>query len=127
MGSTTRDEQGQATVELALCLPILALLLAAIVEIGVLVGDQARVWHAAREAVRVATVDRDVDDIREAAAAVGLRDIEVAVQPDAGNRIQGEPVSVSVTYDPPGHVPLLGDLLSRAELHAEATMRIETP
>lgn len=121
------NQGGQATVELALCLPILALLLAAVVEIGALVGDQARLWHSAREAARAATVDRDLTDVRAAAESAGLEGVRVEVSPEPGGRVQGEPVQVHLAYDPPGRVPLLGALLSRVELRAEATMRIEAP
>ena len=121
------NQGGQATVELALCLPILALLLAAVVEIGAIVGDQARMWHAAREAARAATVDRDLTDVHAAAERAGLEGVRVEVSPEADGRVQGDPVRVHLSYDPPGRVPLLGALLSRVELRAEATMRIEAP
>jgi TadE-like protein len=114
-------------VELALCLPIVALLLGAVVEIGAIVADEARLWHAAREAARVATVDRDADAVREATESAGLQGVDVDITPEPGERVQGKPVTVVLTYDPPGRVPLLGALLDRTRLRAQATMRIETP
>jgi Flp pilus assembly protein TadG len=121
-----KQERGQATLELALCLPFAVLLLAALVEVGGIVGDEARLTHAAREAARVAAVDNDAARIRSAAEAGGLEGIELAVTPDASTRVQGEPVTVSLTY-PPVRLPLLGQVFSSFELHAEATMRIEKP
>ena len=44
----------QATVELALVLPVVATLLLAVVQVGLVVRDQIRVTHAAREAARAA-------------------------------------------------------------------------
>ena len=120
-------ERGQTTVELALCLPIVALVLAAVVEVGLLVADQARVWHAAREAARVAAVDDDLDDIEYAAARSGLRNLKLTVDPDAVHRRQGDPVTVSVTYEPEGRVPMIGELFERLELHGAASIRIEQP
>lgn len=126
-GRCGADEAGQATVELALVLPILALLLAALVEIGLLVADQGRLWHAAREAARVATVDPDTADIREAAERPGLRPIELEVEPQPHLRRQGDPVTVALVHRPRARVPLFGVLLRQRALTAEATMRIEQP
>lgn len=120
-------ERGQSTVELALCVPIVALLLAAVVEVGLVVADQGRVWHAAREAARVATVDDDSASMQAAIEATGLRGVELAVEPRSIYRRQGEPVTVSLTYRPRGHLPLVRELVDRIELHASATMRVEQP
>lgn len=127
MTSRRADERGQATVELALCLPLVVLLLGALVEIGLLVGDQVRLWHAAREAARIAIVDSDTADIRAAAQRSGLSPIAVEVDPAAADRSPGDALTVSLTYSPSGHVPLLGAVLARTDMHAAATMRIEQP
>ena len=119
-------ERGQTTVELALCLPILALALACLVEIGLLVGDQVRLWHAAREGARIAVVDPSMSHVRAAAESSGLRPLEVAVSPGPQERGPGEPLTVSVSYRARTRVPLLGALFER-RLHAAATMRIEQP
>ncbi|MGH2730810.1 MAG: TadE/TadG family type IV pilus assembly protein [Actinomycetota bacterium] len=120
-------EKGQATLELALCLPFLALLLAALVEIGLVVGDQAHLWHAAREAARAAVVDPDPSAARAAAGRTGLDGVTVSIDPEPGQRVLGEPLTVSLTYEPNGRIPLVGELVSRVALRAEATMRIERP
>jgi hypothetical protein len=122
-----RSDDGQATVELALCLPSLVLLLAALVQVGVLVGDQVRVWHAAREAARVASVDPDVGHIREAAEAGGLEPLDIEVGPDERERVQGQAVTVAIRFSGSKRVPLVGGLIGPATLSAEATMRIERP
>jgi Flp pilus assembly protein TadG len=120
-------QSGQATLELALALPVLALLLAGLIEVGLLVSDQTRLWHAAREAARVAVVDPDLADSRAAAERSGLRPLEVSVSPAAQLRRQGDPLTVALTYSPNARVPLFGVLLERVALEAEATMRIEQP
>ena len=120
-------EGGQSTVELALCLPILAIVLAAVVEVGVVVGDQTRLWHAAREAARVAVVDPDPARALAAAEYGGLRPLDMTIRPEPAYRVQGRPLTVSLAYHPRGGVPLLSPLLSRIELEATATMRIEQP
>lgn len=120
-------EDGQATIELALALPILALLLAALVEVGLLVADQGRLWHAAREAVRIASVDPDTEDVRAAAERPGLAPVDLDVTPSAHLRRQGDPLTVSLAYHPQARVPLFGIFLERLTLRARATMRIEQP
>lgn len=127
MRAGRRDESGQATLELALGLPLLALLLAGLVEVGMLVSDQSRIWHAAREAARVAVVDPDLTGATAAAERAGLAPLEVDVSPPPQLRRQGDPLTVSVAYEPQPRVPLFGLLLDRIELNARAVMRIEQP
>jgi hypothetical protein len=122
-----RCDGGQATVELALCLPLVALLIGALVEVGLLIGDQVRLWHAAREAARVAVVDPDDKAALEAARATGFGDLDISVRPERNFRRQGSPLTVQLVYDRPGAVPLVGALFSGVVLRSEATMRIERP
>jgi Flp pilus assembly protein TadG len=122
-----RGEGGQATVELALCLPFVALLIGAFVEVGFWVGDRARVIHAAREAARIAAVDPDEDHIRRAAERTGLTGASVEISPDTSARVVGDPIEVTVTYRPAPRVPLAGSIFRPGELEASAVMRIETP
>lgn len=53
---TARDDGGQATVEFALALPLLAVLLLAVVQVGLVVRDQVVLVHAAREAARAVAI-----------------------------------------------------------------------
>lgn len=123
----TRDARGQSTVELALCLPALAFILALVVEVGLIASDQARLWHAAREAARVAIVDPDESAARAAATRSGLDDLEMSIDPDSAYRVQGRPLEVSLTYRPDGHVPLVGQLFGGLVLRSQVSMRIEQP
>lgn len=121
------NEKGQSTVELALCLPFVALLLGCVIAIGGVASDRARVWHAAREAARVAAVDPDLEEIRMGAARSGLRDVRISVSPPEHERVAGEPATVTATYSPRVPVPLIGALFARIELSATAAMAIEVP
>jgi uncharacterized membrane protein len=120
-----RSERGQATVELALVLPLVVVLLLVLVQGGVLARDQVLVTHAAREAARAAAVDADEKAIEKAARGAGpLDDHRLGV--DIGHR--GEPgshVTVRITYRAATEIPLVGRLLSDVELHASASMRVE--
>jgi len=121
------DEHGQATVELALCLPIVLFVLGALVEVGLIAADQVRLWHAAREAARVAVVDSDPSAARRAAEGAGFESLSLAIQPEPALRRAGDPLSVTVEYDRPATMPVIGALFERVDLEAHATMRIEEP
>jgi hypothetical protein len=126
-GPNRRPDAGQATIELALCLPVVALVLAAVVEVVALASDQARLWHSAREAARVAAVDPEMQAVAAAARAGGLEDVELVVRPPPTYRIQGDPVTVELSYRPHARVILLAPLVDRMTLSARATMRVEQP
>ena len=121
------SERGQSTLELALCLPVLAFVAALLVQVGVIVLDQTRLWHAAREAARVAVVQTDPAEAEAAARSSGLAPVDVAIDPPTGQRRMGEPLTVSLSYKPSGGVPLVESLFGGITLRASATMRIEQP
>jgi hypothetical protein len=108
-------------------LPLVALLLATVVEVAMIAADQARLLHAAREAARIAVVDDNAAEIRAAAENSGLEDIELAATPKPDMRRQGDPLTVRLSYKPPARTPIVGILFRRITLRAEATMRIEQP
>ncbi len=114
--------RGQATVESALLIPFVALLLLALVQVGLLVHARVMVTHAAREGVRVAAVGGSDDEIREAVAVAGdlaLHRLRVEIARESGT------VTVQVSYTDPTSVPLVGSMIHDVELVARARMRIE--
>lgn len=90
-------------------------------------GDQVRLWHAAREAARVAVVDPDRRASLAAAARSGLSNLEMSIDPAPAFRVQGQPLTVRIRYSPPGRLPLVGAITGGLTLEARATMRIEEP
>jgi Flp pilus assembly protein TadG len=124
---SARPQGGQATLELALVLPIVAVVIAGLVETAMVASDQLRLWHAAREAARVAVVDSDPSAAERTIAEQGFADAVVDVTPSAIGRLQGEPLTVSVGYRRPARVPVIGHIFDGLELRARATMRIEQP
>ncbi|CAN5704166.1 hypothetical protein BH24ACT3_BH24ACT3_11570 [soil metagenome] len=114
---------GQATVEVALTLPLVALLALVLVQIGLIVRDQVLVTHAAREAARIAAVDEDPGAAEEAARGAALLDPDWLSVRSTG-RASGH-VAVEVTYQAPTSVALVGPLLGEVTLRAAATMRVE--
>ena len=120
-----RREGGQATVEVALLLPLLALLLLAVVQVGLVVRDQVLVTHAAREAARAAAVDPQVAVAREGAVAAARLDPDRLSVELSGSTEPGGRLTVTVRYRAPTAMPLVGPLVGDRTLVAEATMRVE--
>jgi Flp pilus assembly protein TadG len=115
------DESGQATVELALVLPVVVLLLLAVVQVALVGRDQVAVAHAAREAARAAAVDPAPQAAVAAARAV-VPDAVVLLGPRPG---VGGQLRVVVRATSRTDVPLVGPLVPDAELEASAVMRVE--
>ena len=118
-------DRGQATVELALVLPLVALLLLALVQAAVVARDQVLVTHAAREAVRVVAVDDDVDAARRAAERAGPLDADRLEVRVSGREGVGSRVRVDVRYVVPLRLPLVAQGGLDVELRSSATMRVE--
>jgi TadE-like protein len=121
-----RGEEGQAAVELALCLPLLAGLALVLLQVALVVRDQVLVTHAAREAAREAAVTSDVAAARRAASAGAHLDPDRMQVVIAGRGRPGSRVSVEVRYASPTEIPLVGPLVGDVHLSATAAMRVET-
>lgn len=120
-----RREEGQATVELALLLPLVCLLLLAVVQVGVVAVARVRLEHGAREAVRALAVSPSVPAARNAALRGGGLEasaLEVAV---SGRGVPGSTVEVRLRYRVVTDVPLVGLLLEDVTLQTAAAMRVE--
>jgi hypothetical protein len=116
-----RSERGQATVELALVLPMFVLFLFALVQVSLVARDKVLIVHAARAAAREASVDAGADRVR-AAATHALPGARVEVKRRGG---VGDPVDVAVTYVSKTDLPLIGALVPDVTLHSRVSMRIE--
>jgi Flp pilus assembly protein TadG len=120
-----RRDAGQAAVEVALLLPVVAVLLLAVVQAALVVRDQVLVVHAAREAARAAAVDPSPVAPRRAALAAASLDpqrLAVTVAPPAG---AGDPVAVTVSYRSATYAPIIGPLLPDVIVRGRASMRRE--
>lgn len=115
-------EQGQATVELALALPLVTLVTLLVIQVGLIARQRVTLAHAAREAARAAVVNPDPSHV--AAAAHRSSDLppdrlRVVVRDD------GEYVTVDLTLAAPTDVPLIGPLLGDVTLFERLTGRSE--
>ena len=117
---------GQATVEFALVLPLIALLTLSLVQVGLVVRDQVLVVHAARAAAREAAVNPDpVAAMTEGLRASSLKRTRLTVD-ISGRRERGSRITASVTYQAATEVPLVGVLVPDVRLRSAATMRVES-
>ncbi|MEM9519540.1 MAG: TadE family protein [Actinomycetota bacterium] len=110
-------------METALLLPIIALALLAVIQIGLVVHARVMVTHAAREGARIAAVDGSDRSVREAVIASGglaPDRLDVAISG------RGDRVTIVVRYRAPTTVPLIGPLIGDVELTGSATMRRES-
>ena len=119
-------DAGQSTVELALLLPVVVVLLLLVLQVGLLARDVLLVTHASREAARAAAVEPTSAAARHAAqASSGLDGDRLGVEL-TGGRGRGERIRVTVTYRARTAVPLVGALVGDRTIRAAATMRVET-
>jgi hypothetical protein len=117
----TRSNPGQATVELAVVLPLFFALLVLLFQVALVARDEVLVIHAARVAAREASVTDDRERIAATANQVLPRG---QVRVLRRGRV-GEPVEVEVVYASPTDLPMVGALLPDVTLRARAVMRVE--
>lgn len=120
-----RGDGGQAALELALVLPLVALVLLAVAQVALVLRAQLLVVHAAREGARAAAVDPDPDAAvvgALAATPLPLDRVEVRAVSTGDGRVRVEVVHRAAT-----DLPLVGPLLGDVTLRADATMRVEQP
>ncbi|HVN49953.1 MAG TPA: TadE family type IV pilus minor pilin [Acidimicrobiales bacterium] len=118
-------DPGQTTVELALVLPLVVVVLLVVVQVGLVVRDQVLVVHAAREAARAAAVGDTDAQVQQATARAGPLSptrLHVSVVRRGG---PGGDVDVHVRYRCVTDLPLVGVLVPDLDLRASVVMRQE--
>jgi hypothetical protein len=118
-------EAGQSAVELAVAVPLLALLALAVLQVGLVVRDQVLLTHAAREVAREAAVAADGGAARRGALAGARLDPDRLEVVSTGRRGAGSRVTVRLVYRSPTRVPIVGPLIGDVRLGASVTMRVE--
>jgi hypothetical protein len=115
-----RCADGQATVELALVLPILVMVMLLVFQVALIGKDHLVAVHAAREGARAASVGDD-------ATSVVHRFLPGASVGTQGGHAIGDPVRVDVGYVSRTSLPLVGPLLPDVRVRASVEMRTERP
>ena len=120
--SGRRAEHGQASVELALVLPVLMGLVVLLGQAGLVAKDYVLVAHAAREAVRAAVVDPTPTVAEQAAHdATGLVRERLAVRLRRDRRL----VTAIVSYRHAVNVPFTSRKIHEIPLSVQVTGHVE--
>jgi len=130
-----RESRGQSTVELALVLPLLALVLFACLKVGLAFFNYEQVASAANAGARAAAVNHGGDPTVAARAAAqsmsptGLTDSQISVSYVSTASPPGAawsyPGTVTVTVDYPVTFSIFGEFPQTYDLKASATKRLE--
>lgn len=116
-----KSEKGASSIEFALILPVLVMLMVGIFEFGMAYSNYIAITHAAREGARLAAVNQFSEElVRERAYPVNP-DLIILSYP-YGNT-HGEPVLVTVKYNKKIEIPMWGETV--VPLQSQASMRIE--
>jgi Flp pilus assembly protein TadG len=123
-----KNERGQTMTEFALVLPVLALILFAVIQFGIVFNNYVQLTDATRAGARKAAVSRQTSDpsgtavaaVRSSAKDLKQSDLSVTVsstwQPTTD-------VSVTATY--PYSISLLGMVVKSGRLSSTTTERVE--
>lgn len=131
-----RDCRGQSTVELAIVLPVIALIIFGCLKVGIVFFNYEQVASAANAGARAAAVNHGSDPTAAARTAaksisptVGLDDSQIAVTYASTASPPGQswsyPGTVTVTITYPVTFSFLGQLPQQFDLRATATKRLE--
>lgn len=112
---------GQATVELALIMPLIIGLLLIILNVGLVVRDQLAVWHAASAGARAASILPDSPDVVQQAVEdeVGLRPMHLQIVRDE------QLITVEVQYPRTINIWLIRHIIPPLTLSASVTMHVQ--
>ncbi|HET7046467.1 MAG TPA: TadE/TadG family type IV pilus assembly protein [Gaiellaceae bacterium] len=126
-----RDQQGQATAELAIVMPVLAMILLGVLQFGITFNHYLSLTDAVRTGARAAAVSRQLGNgasanaeakLRAAAADLNQSKLDVSVTP-SDNWAPGSTVTVSATY--PYDIDVLGIVLKSGRLSSSTQERVE--
>lgn len=120
-----KDKRGQSTVEFALILPILLLIVFGIIEFGLIFNAYVTVISSSREGARYGIIgDKDeaqiIQKVKDTAGILDLSKLNVNVQ-----KTNSE-LTVNVIYQADVLDPIMGGILGKSiPLRAKTTMAME--
>jgi Flp pilus assembly protein TadG len=124
-----RSQQGQTMTEFALVLPVLALILFAVIQFGIVFNNYITLTDATRAGARKAAVSRQ-DPNRDSAvmsavrsSASDLKGTKLSVPPPSSTWNSGDDVTVTASY--PYSISLLGLVVKSGRLSSTTTERVE--
>jgi Flp pilus assembly protein TadG len=123
-----RSQKGQSLTEFALALPVLALLLFAVIQFGIVFNNYVTLTDATRAGARKGAVGRQLSNPQSAAvqavrtSAQDLKQTDLAVTVTSPWQ-PGSDVTVTATY--PYKISLLGMVVKSGRLSSTTTERVE--
>jgi Flp pilus assembly protein TadG len=120
---SSATDRGSQTIELALLLPALALLVAGVLLAGLAATELVLAQAVARDAARAAAVDGDAAARAAAQEVAGRRELRITTSPPPGARRAGSHVTVDVEL----RSAALARVGVEAWLPARAVMVVEAP
>jgi Flp pilus assembly protein TadG len=124
-----RSQQGQTMTEFALVLPVLALILFAVIQFGIVFNNYITLTDATRAGARKAAVsrqdpNRDSDVVSAVrSSASDLKSTKLSVPPPSSTWNSGDDVTVTASY--PYSISLLGLVVKSGRLSSTTTERVE--
>ena len=115
------SDSGQATVELALVMPLVIGLLILILTAGLVVRDQLLVWHAASAGARAAYISPNSPDVVQQAVEneVSLRPVHLRIVRE------GDLITVAAQYPRTINLWLIKYIIPPLTLSATVTMHVQ--
>jgi Flp pilus assembly protein TadG len=125
-----KSERGQATVELAISLTLLVIILFTIIDFGRIFHAYLTLNHASREAARTASLGATDTTItqtaKNSAPSLDPNLIKVEISPSISSRTRGVYVTAALSYPISFSIPLLKELIPGSlEVKAKTVMRVE--
>ena len=114
-------EAGQSTVEFALIIPVIAIFLMLILQVGVVVKQKILVTNSSREAARILSVENDFGKATMKAKET-VNDAKVIISRPAN---QGEYLTVTIKDVVKSKIPILGVIFPDISVTSKTTMRVE--
>ena len=115
------SEAGQSTVEFALIIPVVAIFLMLILQVGLVVRQKILVTNSSREAARILSVENDFGKATMKAKET-VNGAEVIISRPAN---QGEYLTVTIKDVVKSKIPILGVIFPDISVTSKTTMRVE--
>jgi hypothetical protein len=116
-----KSDNGQATVEVALLIPVLVLFLMLIIQVCLVIRGYVLAQNGAREAARVLTVENNRNKAQD---AVHKNISGASVEISRPNTV-GDYVNVTVKDTVKSTMPILGFVFPDVTVSATSSMRVE--
>lgn len=125
-----KNQKGQSIVETALIMPVIILILAGIIDFGLIFNNYLIITNASREGARIAAAGISDSDVTDTVASITQTldhdQMTVSIVPDDLNRHKGEELSVTIGYNNKLLTPVINSFIADSlYIESKTVMRIE--